>query len=116
LQLLAAEAENGPAADRVVDRHADGNRGVDTSKLLDCEQVGFEVHSGAAVLLGYQHAEQPELSHLGEDLGGELAAAVPARRAGPDAVLGKSPDHVTNHALLLVEGVVHGDLQWGRRR
>jgi hypothetical protein len=70
------------------------------------ELVTLIVTATAAVLLGHQHAEEPHLSHLLEDVHREGVLAVALRQAGADALLGEAADLVAEELLVLVEGEV----------
>ncbi len=107
LLLIGAKGHDGPAAHRVGHRHPDRHRGVDPGQLLDRNQVGQQIHRGAAELLGHHHAEQPEPAHLGEDLVRELTGAVALGRAGANPFLGEGAHHFQNHLLLFVEREIH---------
>ena len=95
--------------------------GIDAGDLLDGQQVGEGVGAGAAVLLGDQHAEQPHLPHLLEDVGREDVLAVALRGPGLDALDGEAAHLVAEELLVLGEREVDagaaagGDLgRWAR--
>ena len=58
-------------------RQGDADRLVDPAELLDRDAEAGEVAAlaGAAVLLRHDEAEQPEVAHLGHEVGREVAAA-----------------------------------------
>ena len=71
--------------------HRDGHPHprVRPGELLEHEDVGEEVGTGAAVLLGDAHAHQPELGELREELVGEAVLAIPGGGVRDDLGLGE---------------------------
>src|SRR5207247_2881831 len=81
IRLLCGRREEGDVvgAERVVGPHGDADGGVAAVQLLDDEGVGDVVEPGAAVLLGYERAEESEGTQLGDDRVGKLVALAEGR-------------------------------------
>src|SRR5262249_39151857 len=126
LLLLRSEA-----VDRIHDErplHGDeaADAGIDTLELLHDEAVLDVGHAGAAVAFEVR-AEEAELGHFGDQLGGKTGVAVAIANQRQDSLLGESARGLPNHALLFGEERVdrevvysskgHVDLlehDWGR--
>ena len=87
------------------DRHP--HSGVGARQLFEHEDVGQEVHAGAAVLLRHARAHQAELRQLGEELAREVVVAVPLRRVRIDLRLREVPRQRLDLFLVLRELEVH---------
>ena len=55
----------------------------------------------AAVLLGHDQAEQPQVAHLADQLDREVVVAVPLRDVRRDLGLGELPDHLAEQLVIL---------------
>ena len=105
--LLVAELVDVVAAQRVVRRDADADRGVDLGQLGDDDHVLDVAEAGAAVLLGEDDAEEAELARLGDDLAGELLALVDLVDDRIDLAAGELPRGLLDGALLVGQGKIH---------
>ena len=82
---VGAVREDRVDAEADAGRERDADRLVDPAELLDGdaqagERAALGVLEGAAVLLGDDEAEQPEVAHPRDEVGREVVLAVPARR------------------------------------
>ena len=75
--LVGAEHEERKRHGARVHADRDAHSGITARKLLEDEDVGQEICTGAAVLVGHADAHQPELGELAEDLLRETVLAVP---------------------------------------
>ena len=99
LRLVAVGHER-IAHQRVVDRADHAVARAYPRQLLDRDHVAQVVHARATPLLGHEHAEQPELTHL---LGGrerELVSLVEVSGDRPDLFLGERAYHLAHRELL----------------
>ncbi len=108
LLRFGAVVQDRAAADRAVHAHQRRASRAAGGDLLDRQRVGDVVRIGAAPLLGHDHAEQAERAHLGDDLVGQLSAAVPLRGVRLQTFLGEGARGVADHSLLLGVFAVHG--------
>ena len=106
LLLLAPEAEDrvDAEADPGAERDADGL--VDAAELLDRDDERHEVAVGAAVLLRNDETEEAEVAHLRDEVGREVAVAVPLRDVRRDLRLGELA-HDRAEVLVLLAQVEH---------
>jgi hypothetical protein len=82
--LVGAEGEDRQRAGARVDGDRDPHPGVGARELLEDEDVGEEVRSGAAVLLRDADTHQPELGELRVQVAREAVLAVPLGCVGSD--------------------------------
>ncbi|MCY1293626.1 hypothetical protein D9M70_428910 [compost metagenome] len=102
LLLLAAVLEDGHAAHRVVHAHDGGAGAVTGGDLLQGHGVGQVAGGRAAPLFRHQHAEEAQLRHLTDGLGGEAMLAVPVGGEGLQPLLGELPRHVADLDFVFV--------------
>jgi hypothetical protein len=80
-----------PEAHRRLQR--DGHGLVDPCDLLDGDAQAREIPTRPAPYLLGSDAEEPEVSHLSHDVGGEVVVAVPRLGLGCDALRCEVPNH-----------------------
>ncbi|MNE32408.1 hypothetical protein D3C80_1260190 [compost metagenome] len=113
LLLVVAEAQDRHAAHRVVHAH-DGRAGaVAGGDLLQRQGIGLVAGVAAAQLLRYQHAEEAELAHLADRLGGIAMLAIPLLGERAQALLGELASHLADTQLIV--GQQHGQSPQSRR-
>ena len=85
-----------------------------TQRLVKAPLVGV----GAAELLGHDEAEQPEVAHLGHEVGREVVVAVPLRDVRRDLALGELADDRAEVLVVLaeLEHVGGSFVRWPRSR
>ena len=108
--LVVAEQEEGQRPDRHVGLPGRGHRLVGQADLLHGGDEADRGHPDPAPLLGDQHAEQPQLAHLPQEVGRADRVLPRLGRSGRDLVLREvaaEPDQV---ALGLGQGEVHGPI------
>ena len=76
---VVAEDPDVAGAQAVVGGHGERERAVVAGDLLDGDRDREGVHRRAAVLLGDQDAQHPQLAQLPDHLGRELLVVVPLR-------------------------------------
>ena len=106
LLLVAAEAEDRVDAEADARAQGDADGLVDATELLDRDDEGHEVGVGAAVLLRHDQAEESEVTHLGDEVGREVAVAVPLRDVRRDLRLGELA-HDRAEVLVLLAQLEH---------
>ncbi len=110
--LPIAEDRVDPEADAGAQR--DAHRLVDAAELLDGDDQRHEVGVRPAELLGHDEAEQAEVTHLGDELGREVAVTVPLCDVRRDLRFGEVPHHRAEVLVLLAQ-LVHrrpSSLEW----
>ena len=105
--LVAAEREDRERHGARVHRDRDADSCVRSRELLEHEDVGEEVGTGAAELLGDADAHEAELAELREELAREGVIAIPRGRVRRDLGLGHLPGELLDRALLGSEREVH---------
>ena len=105
LQLLGgARLHQGAAAQRVGGIGVQAGHGGDTGDLLDHDDIGQGIGTGAAVLAGDLQAKETALGHLVHDLLGELAGLLHlVKNLGGELGLGKLAHQLADHFMLCVE-------------
>ena len=99
----------------VVGRDRDAHRAVDARQLLDRQDVLHVAEAGATVLLGKQDAQQTHLARLHDDGPREFLRLVPLGDVGGDLFLGKVPDALAQHVLVVGQREFHDCLQGDKR-
>src|SRR5207245_470913 len=107
----AAEAHEGPAEKRIVDRYDDTRRGAGAGELLDDNHVGHRVEARATIGLRDHHPGEVHFRATTVVVDRELARAVERGCAGPDHLLGERPDRVADHLLVLGQPELEGHRQ-----
>ena len=99
----SAEEEDVVRAEAVVRRDGEADRAVHARELVDDVDVVDVRQARAAVLLGHEDAQHPELAQLREDVARKDLRLVPLLDVGRDLGLGEVADHRANGLLLLGE-------------
>ncbi|MFN8016807.1 MAG: hypothetical protein U0P45_01655 [Acidimicrobiales bacterium] len=107
LLLLRAEREDRVGAEPDARLQSDRRRLVDAGELLDGDAQGGEVRPRAAVLLREGQAEEAQLAHGQDRVGGERVVSVPRLGVGCDLGFGEVPHHLAELLLLVGEVEVH---------
>ena len=100
--LVGAEGQDRVDAEADAGLEGDADRLVDPTELLDRHAEAGEVAvlAGTAVLLGRGEAEQAQLTHLVDDVHGEVVLAVPLGDVRGDGLLGEVADHAAEGLVL----------------
>ena len=105
--LVVAEQEQGQRADGDVGLPRGGDGLVGQADLLHGGDEADRGHPDPAPLLGDEHAEQPELAHLAEQVGGAPRLLPRHGGAGRDLLLGEVAAEVGQVLFGFGEGEVH---------
>ena len=100
LLLVAAEFVDGIHHERSLHRCERAHPGIAALQLLHDQPVGDVIEARAAELLGEVRPEQPQLGHLGNEVGGELARDVVLADHRDDVVVHPGAHRVADGALL----------------
>ncbi len=103
LLLVVAEVVDGSDAERVARGHRRRRRAVHPCDLLDRDAVREIADVASAVLLGNEHAEEPELAHFLHEVEGELLLLVELLGDGFDLLFGELAHGIPQYLLLLAE-------------
>ncbi len=107
LLLLGSVAQDGERIQPDVDGDECAKGGFAALDFLAGERFGDEVETGAAVLLGDDDPEEPELRHALDQVEIELVVDVVLDRDGKDALVDEGPDRFLSQALLVAQLEVH---------
>ena len=111
--LVVAEQQQRQRADGDVGLPGRRHRLVGQADLLHGGDEADGRHPDPAPLLGDEHAEQPELAHLAEQVGGAARLLPGLGRAGRDLLLGEVAAEVRQVLFGFGEGEVHGRSSYG---
>ncbi len=90
-----------------MDRDQRSERGLATLDLLAGERLGDVVEAGAAVFLGDDDAEDPQLGHALDQVQVELVVDVVLDRDRQDALVHEVADGLLDQALFVGEVEIH---------
>ena len=107
LLLLGPVAEERERVEPDVDGDQRAERGLAALDLLADERLGDEVEAGAAVLLGNDDSEQPQLGHALDHADVEVVVDVVLDRVRQHALVHEVANRVLDEALLVGELEVH---------
>src|SRR5262245_1479338 len=99
--LLAAVLINVIRAERIVRGEGQADRAVDARDLFDYRGVFHIPHPRAAVFFGKEHAHQPKLAHLCENLARQTLGLVPLHHMRFDLRFGKFTNRTFDLQLLI---------------
>ena len=105
--LVVAEQQQRQRADGDVGLPRGGDRLVGQAELLHGGDEAHRRHADAAPLLGDEHAEQAELAHLAQQVGGADGVLPRLGRPGGDLLLGEVAAQADQVALGFRQGEVH---------
>ena len=114
LLLLRAVGKDRVDAQPDTGRQCDADGLVDPPQLLDGHAQAGEVTVGAPELLGHHKTEQPQATHLGDEVDREMLLAIPPGNVRSDLRLGELAHDGAEVFVVLAELEHLGALRWHR--
>ena len=116
LLLLRAVGKDRVDAQPDTGRQRDADGLVDPPQLLDRHAQAGEVTVGAPELLGHHKTEQPQSTHLGDEVDREMLLAIPPGNVRSHLRLGELAHDGAEVLVVLAELEHVGALRWHRER